>query len=117
MKMTVNEYMKLKYTTIIMPEECTDGTLCYRAEYPQLSGCMSHGLTPEEAVRNLIDAKRLYIETVLEKGLEVPVPVRPTVVTYSSSQSIMTKVVPSTKEPENIKMHLPSGYDMSQAVA
>ena len=34
--MTINAYMKLKYLTIIMPEECTDSTLCYRAEHPQL---------------------------------------------------------------------------------
>ncbi len=107
--MTLNEYMKLKYLTIVMPEECTDGTLCYRAEHPQLPGCMSHGQTLEEAIRNLIEAKRLYIETLLEKGLDVPIPVQPTGGTFSSSQSII--VVP-VRETKKIEIHLPSEFDM-----
>jgi len=117
MKMTINEYMKLKYVTAVIPEECTDGTLCYRSEHPQLPGCMSHGSTSEEAIRNLIDAKLLYIETLLERGLEVPLPAQLTVVTYSSSQSIVTRVAPHVKVSENIKIHLPSECDMSQAIS
>jgi predicted RNase H-like HicB family nuclease len=109
--------MKLKYLTVIMPEECTDGTACFRAEHPQLPGCMSHGLTREEAIRNLIDAKCLYIETLLEKGLEVPLPVQPTVLTWSSSQSIMKRIAPIIKESDTVKIHLPSECDMSQAAA
>lgn len=109
--MNINEYMKLKYLTIVMPEECTDGTLCYRSEHPQLPGCMSHGQTPDEAIRNLIEAKRLYIETLLEKGLDVPIPVRPTSGTFSSSQSII--VVPVRE----VEIHLPSEYDMLQAAS
>lgn len=112
--MTLNEYMKLKYLTIIMPEECTDGTLCYRAEHPQLPGCMSHAQTPDEATRNLIEAKRLYIATLLEKGLDIPMPVQPTGGTFSSSQSII--VVP-VRETKKIEIHLPSEYDMLQAAS
>lgn len=117
MGININDYMKLKYLTIIMPEECTDGTACFRAEHPQLPGCMSHGVSREEAIRNLIEAKRLYIETLIEKGLEVPLPVQPTVVTCSSSQSIMTRVAPFIKESDTVKIHLPSECDMSQAVS
>ncbi|MEW6108518.1 MAG: type II toxin-antitoxin system HicB family antitoxin [Nitrospirota bacterium] len=97
MKMTLEEYMKLEYDVIVTPEECTDGTLCYRAEHPQLPGCMSHGQTPEEAIRNLIEAKRLYIETLLERGLDVPLPLRPTGMTFSSYRSITTIISPVIK--------------------
>ncbi len=112
--MTLNEYMKLKYLTIVMPEACTDGSLCYRAEHPQLPGCMSHAQTLDEAIRNLGEAKRLYIETLIEKGLDVPIPVQPTSGTFSSSQSII--VVP-VKETKKIEIDLPSEYDMLQAIS
>jgi predicted RNase H-like HicB family nuclease len=115
MKMTLEEYMKLEYDVIVTPDECTDGALCYRAEHPQLSGCMSHGLTPEEAIGNLIEAKRLYIETLLDRRLEVPLPVRPTGGTFSSYQLITTIIAPveEIKEPQ---LHLPL-KDMPQAVS
>ena len=73
---------------------------------------MSHGQTLDEAIRNLIEAKRLYIETLLEKGLDVPIPVQPTGGTFSSSQSI---IVISVRETKKIEMHLPSEYYILQA--
>lgn len=115
MKMTLEEYMKLEYNVIITPEECTDGTLCYRAEHPQLTGCMSHGFTPEEALRNLIEAKRLYIETLLEKGLDVPLPVHATGGTFSSYQSITT-IITHVEETEKPQLPLPL-KDMPQVVS
>lgn len=115
MKMTLEDYLKLEYDIIVTPEECTDGTLCYRSEHPQLSGCMSHGQTPEEAIRNLIEAKRLYIETLLERGLDVPLPVHATGGTFSSYQSITTII---TREDETEKPQLPLPLkDMPQAVS
>lgn len=116
MKMTLEKYLKLEYDVVITPEECTDGSLCYRAEHPQLPGCMSHGLTPDEALRNLIEAKRLYIETLFDRDLEIPLPARTTGGTFSSYQSITTIMVP-VKETEKLQMHLPSKFDMSQAVS
>lgn len=112
MKMTINEYMKLKYLTIVVPEECTDGTLCYRSEHPQMPGCMSHGLTPDEALRNLIEAKRLYIETLLDRGLDVPAPPQPTIKTFSYSPSTIIYV--SIKEAKDA---FPSEFDMSVSEA
>lgn len=73
-KADLDVYMNLSYAVEVVPDECTDGSLCYRASHPELPGCTSHGDTPEEAVENLEDAKRLYIETLLEKGLEIPLP-------------------------------------------
>ena len=38
---------------------------------------MSDGSNPSEALRNLEDAKRLWIETCIEDGCEVPEPDNP----------------------------------------
>lgn len=44
------------------------------AEIPLLPGCMSDGETVEEAVTNLNDAKKCWIETMLELGRPIPEP-------------------------------------------
>ena len=55
---------KNRLTTVVIPEAATDGSLVYRAEVPELPGCMSHGDTEEEALQNLQEAVDLYLETV-----------------------------------------------------
>ncbi|MCX5719868.1 MAG: type II toxin-antitoxin system HicB family antitoxin [Nitrospirae bacterium] len=72
MKITLDEYMKLQYLTVVIPEECTDGSLCYRAEHPQLPGCMSHGRTPDEAIRNIIAIVMPLIEETVETKIHLP---------------------------------------------
>ena len=52
------------YTAIVLEDQTTDGRLVYRAEIPGLSGCMSHGESPEEALQNLEEAFELYMETI-----------------------------------------------------
>ncbi|MFA5881264.1 MAG: type II toxin-antitoxin system HicB family antitoxin [Eubacteriales bacterium] len=44
------------------------------AEIPQLPGCMSDGETVEEAIANISDAKKCWIETALELGRVIPEP-------------------------------------------
>jgi len=44
------------------------------AEVPELPGCMSDGETYAEAVVNVEDAIRAWIETARELGREVPEP-------------------------------------------
>lgn len=44
------------------------------ASVPELSGCMAHGKTREEALREIEIAKNLWIECVLEDGEKVPEP-------------------------------------------
>jgi predicted RNase H-like HicB family nuclease len=70
----IEDYIQLRYAVEVVPDSTTDGMPCYRASHPELPGCMAHGETPDEALDNLEDAKRLYIETLLVKGLEVPLP-------------------------------------------
>ncbi|MGQ0562471.1 MAG: type II toxin-antitoxin system HicB family antitoxin [Gemmatimonadota bacterium] len=57
-----------------VPDDCVDGTGCYVARIPELPGCESHGSTPEEAIANLREAQELYLQEMLERGLEPPLP-------------------------------------------
>jgi predicted RNase H-like HicB family nuclease len=43
---------------------------------PDLTGCMSGGETPEEAVTNVQDAILAWIEAARELGREIPAPSR-----------------------------------------
>jgi len=44
------------------------------AEVPELPGCIAHGATTEEALKNANDAIHLWIETAREFGDPVPEP-------------------------------------------
>lgn len=69
------DYVNWPYTIVVAPEKCTDGSVCYLARHPELPGCMSHGDTPEEAISNLAEARRLVIEHLVETKQAVPKPV------------------------------------------
>lgn len=47
---------------------------CYVTEVPELPGCMSDGNTPTEAMQNTQEIIKIWIETALEDGKEIPVP-------------------------------------------
>ena len=74
MENNLNKHMGLPYSTVVVRDVTTDGELCYMAYHPELEGCMTHGDTPEEALRNLDEARRLYISALIDEGLEVPLP-------------------------------------------
>ncbi len=46
----------------------------YGVEVPELPGCMAHGKTRPEAIREAEAATRLWIKTAKEDGLEIPQP-------------------------------------------
>jgi len=72
--MTVHDYMKLPYNIILRYVEDESGAY-YFATVQELDGCMSDGETPEEAYTNIKEAMEGWIETKLEAGFTVPVPV------------------------------------------
>ena len=47
---------------------------CYVADIPDLQSCSAFGLTPEEALREVLIAKEAWLETCRAKGLSVPEP-------------------------------------------
>ncbi len=69
-------YMNLDYEIRLKKLSEEDGGGWF-AEIPQLPGCMSDGESPDEALRNLNDAKQVWIETNLELGRAIPEPTSP----------------------------------------
>jgi predicted RNase H-like HicB family nuclease len=47
---------------------------CYIADIPDLKYCSAHGKSPEEAVREVQAAKKLWLEVARTEGKPVPEP-------------------------------------------
>ncbi len=63
--------MENKYEIIIFWSE-EDGA--FVADVPELPGCMAHGSSHGEALRNAEEAVALWLETALELDRPVPAP-------------------------------------------
>ncbi|HHW78298.1 MAG TPA: type II toxin-antitoxin system HicB family antitoxin [Xanthomonadaceae bacterium] len=46
----------------------------FLAEAPELPGCMAHGSTYEEALRNVRDAMAFWLDVAREQGESIPAP-------------------------------------------
>jgi len=70
----LSHYLNLNYEIKIrkLSEEEGGG---WFAEIPLLPGCISDGETPEEAILNINDAKKCWIETSLELERPIPEPI------------------------------------------
>lgn len=68
--MTVNDYMALHYTIVLKLDDEGD----WMAKILELNGCMTHADTVLKALRNLHEAQRMWIESMLESGQVVPIP-------------------------------------------
>lgn len=70
-------YLSLSYPfTVEIYKE--DGEEIYNIEIPDLPGCGADGETFEEAMSRLQEAKELWIEESLKRGLHIPEPVSET---------------------------------------
>ena len=69
-------YLSLPYP-VQLSHQIEDDDEYWFAEILDLPGCMADGANPNEAMENLEDAKRLWVETQIEDGYEVPEPVQP----------------------------------------
>jgi len=54
----------------------SDEDEAFIADVPDLRYCSAHGETPEEAVREAMIARRLWLETAREDGVPLPDPRR-----------------------------------------
>jgi antitoxin HicB len=63
-------YLNLRYPITI--EEAPEGG--YFVYIKDLPGCMSQGETPEEAAEMIEEARRLWLESAYEDGLDIPLP-------------------------------------------
>lgn len=73
-KDAINKYLNLPYNFIIKQIEDESGKYFY-AKVLELDGCQSTGETFEEAYANIKEATEGWIETKLEAGLEIPLPI------------------------------------------
>ncbi len=71
---SVEDYMKLPYNYIIQSISDESGHYFY-AHVLELDGCQTTGETFDEAYKNLEDAMRGWIETKLENGFDIPLPI------------------------------------------
>lgn len=46
----------------------------YIADIPDLKFCSAHGDTPEEALREVLVAKKAWIEAAKQRGMDIPEP-------------------------------------------
>jgi len=70
MREPLEHYLGLEYPALLVAEP--EGG--YTALHPDLEGCVAVGETPEEALSNLAEARRLWLETAYERGDEIPLP-------------------------------------------
>jgi predicted RNase H-like HicB family nuclease len=61
----------MKYEVIIF---WSNEDNAFVADIPELPGCMGHGATQEEALRNAQEATELWLSTAREFGHAVPEP-------------------------------------------
>lgn len=64
-------YMNLQYRIEIVPDDLEGG---YVVHFPELAGCISQGETIEEALENLKDAKRAWLEAAMDDLEVIPEP-------------------------------------------
>lgn len=70
----VEDYMALPYNYIVQRVKDESGEYFY-ARILELDGCQTTGETFEEAYENLKDAMKGWIETKIENGFDIPLPV------------------------------------------
>ena len=68
-------YLSLPYT-VTLKRGTGEGEPYWVARVLELPHCMTHGATPEEALRDIEDAKAEWIKSSLEEGLPVPEPAK-----------------------------------------
>lgn len=61
----------LRYEIIVYWSDEDDAFI---AEVPELPGCVSDGASYAEAIENVLDASRAWIDTAREIGREIPDP-------------------------------------------
>jgi len=64
-------YINLPYRIEIIADQEEGG---YAFFHPELKGCMTCADTIEEGIKLLDDAKKVWIEECIEKGIDVPEP-------------------------------------------
>lgn len=62
---------EMRYETIIYWDSQDE---IFVVEVPELPGCIAHGASKQEALKNIEDAAALWIKTAQDDGVTIPVP-------------------------------------------
>ena len=81
-----DRYMAMPYTIKVTRDEGHRDAF-HVARILEFDGCLAQGRTEAEAMTELRDAQRLYIETMLENGVPIPPPTASRATTRSAAQS------------------------------
>lgn len=73
---TIEEYLDMPYTVTLVHHRDDAGHEGWIAEVEELTGCISQGVTPEEAVAHVRDAMTGWLSIALEDGIAIPEPRR-----------------------------------------
>lgn len=73
MEKTVEYYMELDYPVELSKIKPEDGGGFF-VSVPLLPGCMSDGDTLEEAYSNIVEAKKEWFSSMIERKMEIPEP-------------------------------------------
>jgi len=65
---TIHDYMKLSYRMEIVEDPEEGG---FVVSFPDLPGCISCGDTIESAIANAADAKKIWLMTAIEEGIDI----------------------------------------------
>ncbi|SFQ97897.1 type II toxin-antitoxin system HicB family antitoxin [Desulfoscipio geothermicus] len=115
MKKGLSYYLNLLYNIQLHPSP--DGG--YAVSIPELPGCISQGMTIEEALSNIEDAKKCWIESALEDGVEIPEPTKDT--DYSGKlvvrmpKSLHSALARRAKE-ENVSLNQFINYQLARGI-
>jgi len=116
--MSIEDYLKLPYTIEVIRDE-SDGYTGWFAKVEELPGCMTQADTFDGLGEMIEDAKRAWIESALEDGVDIPLPRRAE--DYSGKfvvrlpKSLHKKLV-ATANQEGVSLNTYVNVALSQAV-
>lgn len=71
-KLTPDAILQKPYSRVVLQDDCGG----YSAQLLEFPGCWSEGLTIGEALANLEQAARAWLEDALSKELPIPKPIK-----------------------------------------
>ena len=89
----LEDYFNLPYTVVLR----RDGEGGYVARIDELSGLSAHGRTSQEALENLEEAKKVWIEDCLKRGDPIPAPQAPQAPPVPPVKELSEEDLPSGK--------------------
>lgn len=113
-KKDLEYYLGLPYKIVLYPAE--EGG--YAIEIPELPGCVSQGLTLEEAYEMIQDAKKGWIDLALQNGETIPEPAKEE---YSGKFNIrmpksLHRTLVSKAKEENVSLNQYINYQLARSV-